>query len=468
MGNITVRKIQLYPQGDKAEIDRAYKYIRNGMSVQSLMMNQCITAMYIAKLNKVEKEEWAELRRRYSRVPTSSKGSAYDFDMEKYPTGLPIAGNVPRTCEARLKKAMKDGLMYGRVSLPTFKSTMPLMIHNAYVSVLGTVPVSGGGFKQNGFYHGYDSPGELSYALEKEQNPDVHIKFANGITFDLILGNPHRSAELRSVIERIFSGEYKVCDSQLGLEDDRKIILYLTVDMPAKEREELDPNTVVGVNLGLSCSAACALNNNAYAREYIGNYDAFVRQRMKMQKERRSVQAALKDSKGGHGRKKKLHHLDQLSANERNFAKTYNHTISRRVVDFAVKNHAKYINLENLKGFSKQDRSGFVLRNWSYYELQTMIEYKAAREGIEVRYVAPTKTSHICSICAGEGTVNKDRQFICSDPNCKSHIMYKFVNTDFNAARNLAQCQSFVGADDNGDEAETKVKKIAKSKRQKG
>ena len=33
------RKITLYPRGDKAEVDRVYKYIRDGMEIQARMKN---------------------------------------------------------------------------------------------------------------------------------------------------------------------------------------------------------------------------------------------------------------------------------------------------------------------------------------------------------------------------------------------------------------------------------------------
>ena len=42
--------------------------------------------------------------------------------------------------------------------------------------------------------------------------------------------------------------------------------------------------------------------------------------------------------KGGKGRNKKLQALDRIKDKERNFVKTYNHMISKNIVEFA-KNH---------------------------------------------------------------------------------------------------------------------------------
>ena len=441
-----VRKLTLYPQGDKKEVDRVYKYLRDGMEVQSQMMNMCISALYAAKLRGADKDEIREISHLYSHVPTSKKGSAYDFDMKKYPTGLPIAGSVPHVCKQKLGKAMKDGLMYGRVSLPTFKQNTPLMVHNSYIAPLGSTKLSNGGTKQSGLYHDYNSPMDLVEALEKEINPQIHIKFANNITFDIIFGLPHKSAEIRSVIRKVFEGEYRVCDSSIGIDSrtGKKIILNLSLEIPVQKRK-LDENVCVGVDLRMALSAMCALNTDKYKRYAIGSYDDFISKRTQMQAERRRIQKALKMTKGGHGRAKKLAHLEKLSIHEAQWVKTYNHTISKRVVEFAESKNAKYINLEDLSGVAKDEKHGFVLRNWSYYELQQMIKAKAAMRGIEVRMVDPAYTTQVCSVCGEVGEIPSPGTYKCSNPECKSHKMYeKGFNAYFNAARNISMSEAFV------------------------
>ncbi len=441
---ISTRKITLFPQGDKDEIDRVYKYLRDGMEVQSYMMNMCMSAMYSARLRKASKEEKKEIELLYSRVPTSKKGSAYSFDMAKYPTGLPIAGHVPYACKQKLGKSIKDGLMYGKVSLPSFKNTMPLMVSHRYLTPPGTKTGSGKNF---GLFHEYDSPGALSEALLKDNSPKIHIRFANNIMFNVVFGNPYKSAEIRSVIEKIFAGEYKVCDSSIGFDKKtgKKIILYLAVSIPV-EQHRLDEDTCVGVDIGLAIPAVCALNNNSYKRLSLGTYDNFTRKRTQLQNQRKRIQRALKCDKGGHGREKKLAHLKKLKIHEREWAQTYNHTISRRVVDFAERNHAKYINIENLSGIKKEKKNSFVLRNWSYHELQSMIIAKASMKGIEVRKINPAYTSQTCSVCGKLGIRSSQSEFTCSDPACKSHAMYEKTgfNADFNAARNIAMSTNFV------------------------
>lgn len=203
-----------------------------------------------------------------------------------------------------------------------------------------------------------------------------------------------------------------------------------------KEDIKLDENVVVGVDLGIAIPAVCALNNNEYIRKSIGSKDDFLRIRTQIQSQRRRSQKSLTATNGGHGRNKKLQALNRLSNRERNFVKTYNHYISKQVVDFAVKNRAKYINVEDLSGF---DSSKFILRNWSYYELQQFITYKASKYGIEVRKINSYHTSQICSKCGHweEGQRIDQAHFICKE--CGSEM-----NADFNAARNIAMSTNFV------------------------
>lgn len=87
--------------------------------------------------------------------------------------------------------------------------------------------------------------------------------------------------------------------------------------------------------------------------------------------------------------KKKMRSLDRFKDYESNWVSNYNHMVSRRIVDFAIKNNAKYINIECLENFKKSKNKSYILRNWSYYQLQQYIIYKANMVGIEVRKVDP-------------------------------------------------------------------------------
>jgi putative transposase len=100
-----------------------------------------------------------------------------------------------------------------------------------------------------------------------------------------------------------------------------------------------------------------------------------------------------------------------------------------------LKNNAKYINLEDLNSDGFNDR---ILRNWSYYQLQQFIEYKAKMNNIIVRYVNPYHTSQNCSHCGHweEGQRISQSEFLCKSCGYKA-------NADFNASRNIAKSIEF-------------------------
>lgn len=108
-----------------------------------------------------------------------------------------------------------------------------------------------------------------------------------------------------------------------------------------------------------------------------------------------------------------------------------NHQWSKYIVDTAVKNKCGVIQMEDLSGI-KASRQNF-LGNWTYYDLQQKITYKAEEKGIKVIKVDPQYTSQMCPIC---GYINKRNRSTQADFECLEcgHI----ANADYNAARNIA------------------------------
>lgn len=423
------RKIKLYPVGDKEEVDRVYTYLRNGIEAQNRAMNQYMSALYMTMVQEASKDDRKELNSLYQRISTSKKGSAYDKSIE-FAKGLPMGSSIPQKVKADFDTAMKKGLKYGRISLPSYRDKNPLLIHRDYVRLMATNP-----HLNNGIYHNYKTMDEFREHLYKDDF-EMFIKFANDITFKIVFGNPHKSRELRSVFENIVNEVYEVQGSTIGI-DDGKIILNLSLQIPKREVELLE-NVVVGVDVGIAVRAVCALNTNDYVRLSIGSVDDFIRVRTKIQAERKRLQKNLSKSNGGHGRKKKMSALDKFEKYEDNWVRNYNHMVSRKVVDFAIANKAKYINLEYLNGFKNSGHT-YILRNWSYYQLQQYITYKANMVGIEVRKINPYHTSQKCSCCGHweEGQRKDQAHFVCG--SCGAEL-----NADFNAARNIAMSTEFI------------------------
>lgn len=426
---VIVRKIKLFPVGDKEEINRVYTYLRKGIEAQNRAMNQYMSSLYMAMMQKSSKEDRKELNSLYQRISTSKKGSAYDKSI-KFAKGLPMGSSISRKVKTDFDNAMKKGLEYGRISLPTYRDKNPLLVHRDYLRLLATNP-----HLKNGIYHNYKTIDEFNEHLYKNDF-EMFIKFANNITFKIIFGNSHKSKELRSVFKNIVEEIYDVQSSTIGI-DGKSIILNLSIKIP-KKKIKLKENVVVGIDLGIAIPVVCALNVNDCIRLSVGSANDFLRVRTKIQAQRRRLMKELKNIKGGHGRKKKMAAIERFDKYESNWVRSYNHMVSRRVVDFAIKNQAKYINMECLDNFAESGHT-YILRNWSYYQLQQDIIYKANIAGIEVRKVNPYRTSQICSCCGHweDGQRKDQAHFICGFCGAK-------LNADFNAARNIAMSTDFV------------------------
>lgn len=432
--NIIARKVQLIPVGDNEEISRVYRYLRDGIEAQNKAMNEYMSTLYASAMKDLCEDDRIEMSKYFARIGGSSKGSAYPKDFP-FAIGMQLGG-VEKRVYNDFRKAKEKGLLRGDISLPSYRNTNPLMVHVDYVRLRKTNP-----HNDFGLYHEYETD-EIFFSHLYQPDLEVYIKFANKITFKVAFGNVKKSYELRTVFKNIFNGTYLVKGSSIGFKKT-KIMLNLSIQLP-ELKVDRDENTVVGVDVGMAIPAYCGLNNNDYVRLAVGFGEDLQRYRTQIQAEIRRKQKALQFTSGGHGRKKKLQALDRFKEYEKNYVSTYNHGVSKKVVDFAVKNNAKYINLECLKGFDASDRA---LRNWSYYQLQTYIKYKAKLNGITVRYVNPCYTSQVCSCCGHweEGQRVSQDTFICKNPECKNHGVK--VNADFNASRNIAKSTLFIDMD---------------------
>lgn len=448
----------------KKEVSRVFNYIRNGMKIQAQMMNLCMSAFYSARKNNMPTEEYKKLSISFGQIPAEKNKdtSAYYgiIDASLFPKGIALAGSVPYIVKKKLDTAYEAGLNYGKVSLPSFRDNGPMFVQKDLV--LPDTYVGKGKRSSAGFHNPYDSMDELYQALTKKSDPGIKLKFANKIVFDVVFGNPYNGAGLRLDMWKVFSGAYQVCDSKIGIDKDNKIQLYLSVKEAVKQNVLIETR-VCGVDLGMVVPATCALNDNLYRHSYIGCFDELIAFRAKKQCMRQRIQSQLKNSRGGHGRKKKLAALEKYEKYISNYAKTYNHKIAKQVVEFAVKNQCAYIQLEDLSGIKKQKNKDEkskdferILDNWSVFDLQQDIIYKAKREGIKIRFVKPEYTSQTCSVCGMRGMRPKQDVFICSNPDCKCNEIYEKFNkkcfADFNAAKNIAMSTNYVTAQDEKEE----------------
>ena len=127
---------------------------------------------------------------------------------------------------------------------------------------------------------------------------------------------------------------------------------------------------------------------------------------------------------------------------EKRIMKDLDHKISRTIVNYALKNKLKIV-VENLQGIRNNSRKGKgsragnrFINSWSFYRLQSFIEYKAKEHGIPFEKINPHYTSQECSYCSIIGYREKDI-FICKNKNCCKHDVKR--HADVNAAFNVGK-----------------------------
>ena len=128
--------------------------------------------------------------------------------------------------------------------------------------------------------------------------------------------------------------------------------------------------------------------------------------------------------KGTRSAKRKL---KTLSGKEKRFVLNSNHILSKMV---ANSNHDIFV-LEKLKNFKKtkyRKNLNRKLSNWSYYQFEQLLKYKAEQKGKHIVYVNPAYTSQECSNCGKIEKTNRSKNlYVCSCGH-KEH-------SDLNAAK---------------------------------
>ena len=196
-----------------------------------------------------------------------------------------------------------------------------------------------------------------------------------------------------------------------------KFFLLQTVEVPEDPIKDMEE--FLGVDFGLVNIATLSTGEIMSGKEI----EAY---RVKRQKIRSSLQ-----SKGTKGSKRLL---KRLSGKEMRTASIVNHTIAKKIVAQAKKEH-KGIALEDLTGIRKSaNKRGKRFRSrvgrWNFFDLRAKIEYKARLAGIPVALVEPRYSSQMCNKCLHIGSRNGE-SFKCSYCGTETHA-------DVNAAKNLS------------------------------
>lgn len=138
--------------------------------------------------------------------------------------------------------------------------------------------------------------------------------------------------------------------------------------------------------------------------------------------------------------------VKQIKQKQSKISKDLNHKVSRAIVDFAYNNKWCLV-LEDLKWIRTTAKSKksfkYALNNWSFYQLQMFIEYKAKLLWVPLNYVDPAYTSKCCSRC---GKINNPQGKVFKCSKC-GFVEHRDVNASFNIALRYSGVQFGVERD---------------------
>jgi len=204
-----------------------------------------------------------------------------------------------------------------------------------------------------------------------------------GIRFGIVFGRDRSNN--RRVIENCIIGEYDLCESAILIDDARKkLYLILNYSAPQSTATFVE-DRYVDAMLSIDTPITATFNGET---KVIGNKEEYLHRRLQIQAGIRRAQINSRYSEGGKGRKRKLQAVSRFHNKEKDYIKTRIHTYSKMLVDYAIENKCKTINLVNQTAKENEAKKDpFLLRNWGYYGLRKNIEYKASIYGIKVNIV---------------------------------------------------------------------------------
>lgn len=246
------------------------------------------------------------------------------------------------------------------------------------------------------------------------------------IGFELIVKDKSR----RTIIERCYDGIYSVCGSKLTYDKGKWFLLLGYEISEEKSKSKLKSgNGVCGCYIGEWNSIYCTNNqNNKVLAIDGGEVEAF---RMQIEKKRINIlrnRTSCGEGSIGHGYHTRIKPIEKYSDKISNFRKTINHKYSKAIVNYAIENDCGIIVIEDLNGIAEQNK---LLKNWSYFDLQTKIDYKAKANQINVLSLKIENIKSVCNECGAVNEfTNENDYFICNA--CGEKIII-----DRNASKNL-------------------------------
>jgi putative transposase len=197
---------------------------------------------------------------------------------------------------------------------------------------------------------------------------------------------------------------------------------FLQTTVTTQDVAKVEPKHWLGIDLGV-VNLAVTSDGQVFSGEKIE------KARIKYLKYRQRLQTRCSQSS--------RRRLRKHGHKEARFRSNVNHIISKKIVSKAEGTSCCGIALEKLTHIRKRTTVRKEQRNqrlsWSFAQLRSFIEYKAADKGIPLLVVSAVNTSRGCSSCGYVDKGNRKNQsdFVCLKCGFSS-------NADYNAALNIS------------------------------
>lgn len=312
-------------------------------------------------------------------------------------------------------KDSKLNILKGDMAVPSYKKDQPIPINQKNCKI------------------SYDNGNIIFEASMFSKNYQKEHDYGK-VKFRILVCDGSQDA----IITNILSGEFGIGNCQITYSrKKKKWFLFLTYKFQKdKQIEDLDPDKILGIDLGEKYAVYASVYNEPWYNSLAidgGEVTAFAE---RIEARKRSMQQSAKYCNGGrkgHGTQTRIDRVYKMRNKIANFRDTKNHVYSRKVVDFALENHCGVIQMEDLSGIKESTGYPKILAHWTYFDLQSKIEYKAKEHGIQVKKINPRYTSQRCSKCGCIDNANRQDQakFKCTVCGFES-------NADYNASQNIA------------------------------
>ena len=309
-------------------------------------------------------------------------------------------------------KNHRKEIIAGIETIPSYKSNQPVIVHNQSIT--------------------FENDGEniyLTLSLFSKTAKGAYGLDSQRCKFKVW----HKSKSSIPIIQRCISGEYKVCVSHMNYVPNKKMWEFALSYQFDVTPTLLDKEKILGLDLGIEVPIVVAISGEEKRWFFSRNeIDAFRRKTEEMRRQISKARVYAGNGSVGHGRETRTKAVDRIGNRISNFRNTKNNAWAREIVNIALKNGCGTIQIENLSGIASGKQSKY-LKNWTYYDLQQKIRYKAEAVGISVTIIDPHYTSRRCSCCGyiHENNRPERSEFICQECGYEAHA-------DYNAARNIA------------------------------